>query len=217
MFDGARIGVVEPFGGDRRAMSRCQTLDMAAGWRDASVSSTALKDALLLVDVIQNFRHEGAERLLESFRERHPALVTAIERARRDQIPIVYANDNHGVWDGDAASLVRRAVEDGRAPELVEAIAPGDGDRFVVKPRYSAFDHTPLELVLRELGVERVLLAGAATEMCVVQSAIDAKEEGFKVTILADACATNDERMERLALEYAERIVGAFVERVSDG
>jgi nicotinamidase-related amidase len=190
---------------------------MAAGWRDASVSSTALKDALLLVDVIQNFRHEGGERLLESFRERHPALVTAIERARRDQIPIVYANDNHGVWDGDAASLVRRAVEDGRAPELVEAIAPGDGDRFVVKPRYSAFDHTPLELVLRELGVERVLLAGAATEMCVVQSAIDAKEEGFKVTILADACATNDERMERLALEYAERIVGAFVERVSDG
>jgi nicotinamidase-related amidase len=192
-------------------------LELAAGWRDASVSSTALKDALLLVDVIQNFRHEGAERLLESFRERHPALVTAIERARRDQIPIVYANDNHGVWDGDAASLVRRAVEDGRAPELVEAIAPGDGDRFVVKPRYSAFDHTPLELVLRELDVQRVLLAGAATEMCVVQSAIDAKEEGFKVTILADACATNDERMERLALEYAERIVGAFVERVSDG
>jgi nicotinamidase-related amidase len=190
---------------------------MAAGWRDASVSSTALKDALLLVDVIQDFRHEGGERLLESFRARHPALVTAIERARRDEIPIVYANDNHGVWDGDAGSLVRRAVEDGRAPELVEALAPTDDDRFVVKPRYSAFDHTPLELVLRELGVERVLLAGAATEMCVVQSAIDAKEEGFKVTILADACATNDERMERLALEYAERIVGAFVERVSDG
>jgi nicotinamidase-related amidase len=52
--------------------------------------------------------------------------------------------------------------------------------------------------------------------MCVIQTAIDAKEEGFKVTILADACATNDERMERLALEYAERIVGALVERSSD-
>jgi nicotinamidase-related amidase len=172
-----------------------------------------MKDALLLVDVIQDFRHAGAEPLLESFTRRHPALSAALERARGEQTPVIYANDNHGVWDGDASSLVRRAVDHGRAAELVEAVAPREGDRFVVKPRYSAFDHTPLELVLRELDVERILLAGTATEMCVVQTAIDAREEGFKVTILAAACATADERMEELALEYAERIVGAFVER----
>ena len=176
-----------------------------------------MKDVLLLVDVIQDFRHESGGLLLESFRARHPALLAALGKARRDGIPIVYANDNHGVWDGDAGSLVRRAVEDGRAGDLVEVVAPRGGDRFVVKPRYSAFDHTPLELVLRELDIERILLVGTATEMCVVQTAIDAKEEGFKVTILADACATADERMEQLALEYAERIVGAFVERASGG
>jgi nicotinamidase-related amidase len=49
--------------------------------------------------------------------------------------------------------------------------------------------------------------------MCVIQTAIDAKEEDFMVSILADACATTDERMERLALEYAEAIVGAWIER----
>jgi nicotinamidase-related amidase len=187
---------------------------MAARRGDAALSSTAVKDALLLVDVIQDFRHNSGDQLLESFRARHAALRAAIERARHEEIPIVYANDNHGIWDGDAASLVRRAVDEGRAPDLVEAVAPREGDRFVVKPRYSAFDHTPLELVLRELEIERILLAGTATEMCVIQTAIDAKEEGFKVTILADACSTTDERMEALALEYAEEIVGAFVERV---
>jgi nicotinamidase-related amidase len=190
---------------------------MAAVASGTSLSSTAVRDALLLVDVIQDFRHESGDRLLASFRKRHPALVAAIDEARREQISVVYANDNHGVWDGDAGSLVRRAVEEGRAPELVGAVAPREGDGFVVKPRYSAFDHTPLELLLRELEIERVLLAGTATEMCVVQTAIDAREEGFKVTILADACATADERMEDLALEYAERIVGAFVERRSGG
>lgn len=92
-------------------------------------------------------------------------------------------------------------------------IAPHPGDRFVVKPRYSAFDHTPLVLILRELEVERILLAGAATKMCVVQTAIDAKEEGFKVTILAEACTTTDPEIERVALGYAETIVGARVER----
>ena len=172
-----------------------------------------MRDALLLVDVVNDFRHEDADALLESFRARHGAIVEALERARAEDIPVVYANDNFGDWHGDASRLVQEAVERGRAGDLVAAIAPRDGDRFVVKPRYSAFDHTPLVLLLRDLGIERILLAGAATEMCVIQTAIDAKEEGFKVTILADACATGDERMELLALDYAESIIGAFVER----
>jgi nicotinamidase-related amidase len=172
-----------------------------------------VRDALLLVDVLNDFRHEDADALLASFRERHAALVDALGAARARGIPVVYANDNFGDWHGDAGRLVQDAVEHGRAGELVAAIAPRDGDPFVVKPRYSAFDHTPLVLVLRDLGIERILLAGAATEMCVIQTAIDAKEEGFKITILADACATTDERMEQLALEYAEEIVGALVER----
>jgi nicotinamidase-related amidase len=172
-----------------------------------------VKDVLLLVDVINDFRHEDGKKLLASFRERHGALVSAIERARADGMPIVYANDNYGDWVGDASRLVREAIEHGLGGDLVRAIAPVESDRMVVKPRYSAFDHTPLELILRDLEAERILLAGTATEMCVVQTAIDAKEEGFKVTILADACATTDVRLERLALEYAETIVGAFVER----
>lgn len=171
-----------------------------------------MRDALLLVDVMQDFEHEDGDALLESFRRRHGALVGAIARARERELPVIYANDNFGVWDGDSARIVQRAVE-GRGGELVRAILPQEDDRFVVKPRYSAFDHTPLDLILRELEIERILLAGAATEMCVVQTAIDAKEEGFKVSILADACATADEEMERLAFEYAEKIVGAFVER----
>jgi nicotinamidase-related amidase len=171
-----------------------------------------LKDALLVVDVIQGFEHEDGETLLESFRARHAALVAAIDHARRSEIPVIYANDNQGLWDGNSSRLVQQAIA-GRGGDLIKAVAPKEGDRFVVKPRYSAFDHTPLDLILRELEIERILLAGAATEMCVVQTAIDAKEEGLKVTILADACATTDERMEQLAFEYAEKIVGAVVER----
>jgi nicotinamidase-related amidase len=124
---------------------------------------------------------------------------------------VIYANDNEGIWDGDAARLVRRAVDEGLGGELVAAVAPQQGDRFVVKPRYSAFDHTPLDIILRELEIERILLAGTATEGCVVQTAIDAREKGFKVTVLTDACATNDPRLEQIALEYLQEVVGARV------
>ena len=171
-----------------------------------------MKDALLLVDVLNDFEHEDGERLLDSFREQHEGMVRALGRARGDDLPVVYANDNYGVWDGDRQRLVKQALE-GRGSDLLEAIAPADDDRFVVKPRYSAFDKTPLELILRELETERLLLAGASTEGCVAQTAIDARELGFKVSVLADACATVDEQVERVALEYLEAVVGVRVER----
>ena len=171
-----------------------------------------MRDALLLVDVISAFDHEDGERLLESFRARHGGLVRALANARAAGVPVVYANDNVGVWDGDARGLVQRALA-ARGGDLVEAIAPREGDLFVIKPRYSAFDHTPLEFLLGELGIERLLLAGTATEMCVVQTAIAARERGFKVSVLVDACATSDERMERISLDYAENVVGVRLER----
>ena len=172
----------------------------------------AVNDALLLVDVINDFRHDHGQSLLESFRSRHAGVKAAIGRARKAHIPIIYANDNNGVWDGDAARLVRHAIEEGLGGELVANVSPQPSDRFIVKPRYSGFDHTPLVLILRELEVERLLLAGMATEACVVQTAIDARENGFKVTVLKDACATNDEQLEQIALQYLEAVVGARLE-----
>jgi len=171
-----------------------------------------VKDALLLVDVLNDFEHEDGERLLGSFRSRHEGFVAALSRARAGGLTVVYANDTYGDWRGDGPALIKRALE-GQGGELVEAIAPDADDCFVVKPRYSAFDHTPLELILREREVERLLLAGMSTEGCVAQTAIDGRELGFKITVLAKACATIDEGIEQVALEYLEQVVGAFVER----
>jgi nicotinamidase-related amidase len=172
-----------------------------------------VRDALLVIDVITDFRHPDGDALLASFRERQPALKDAMDDARARGIPVVYVNDNHGSWDWDVARWIGRTLEASPAHALHEAVAPRPGDSFIRKPRYSAFDHTPLELILAELETERVLLVGAATEMCIVQTAIDAREVGLKVTILASACATVDPENEEMALEYAERIVGARVER----
>jgi nicotinamidase-related amidase len=172
-----------------------------------------VKDALLVIDLIQRFDHEDGQALLDSVRERAAGIRAAIDRARAEGVPVIYVNDAAGRWDSDAPGFVRDAIEQGKGGDVLRELAPQDGDPFLFKARYSVFDHTPLVLLLREHEIERVLMCGAATEMCVVQSAIDAKEESFKVSILADACAAVDEEMERLALEYAERVVGAFVER----
>jgi nicotinamidase/pyrazinamidase len=74
-----------------------------------------------------------------------------------------------------------------------------------------AFDATPLTLILRELNVERILLAGTATEMCVLQTAIDGLRHGFEVTVAAGACATVDPEQERIALSYLAKVLGVEV------
>jgi nicotinamidase-related amidase len=175
-----------------------------------------VKDALLLVDLINRFDHEDGDELLASLRRRLPALRAAIAKAHAEGVPVVYVNDEPDAWRSNAPGLVRSAIDEGRGGDAIAQVAPRDGDLFVFKPRYSAFDHTPLVMILRDLEVERIVVAGAATEMCVVQTAIDARELEFKVTILADACAAVDEEMEQLALTYAERVVGAFVVEQAD-
>jgi nicotinamidase-related amidase len=168
--------------------------------------------ALLLVDVIKDFLHEDGDALLASFRERHPGLVAAIDHARSAGDAVVYANDVADTWDSNAPSLVRQAVREGKAGDLVEAVAPRSGDVVVLKPRYSAFDATPLDSILRdELRADEVIVAGTATEMCVFQTVTDALRLGLTVAVQADACATVDPRNEQIALDYLERVRGVEI------
>ena len=170
-----------------------------------------LHDVLLVVDVIDDFSHTDGDALLSSFRSRAPGMQRALATARSADVAVVYANDNRGVWDGDRNRLLREALEHGSGADVVDPLQPQNGERFLVKPRYSAFDLTPLPLLLEALEAERLVLMGATTEMCVAQTAIDARERDFKVTVLDDACACIDEELERVALAYLREVTGSFV------
>jgi nicotinamidase-related amidase len=170
-------------------------------------------DALLVVDVLDDFGHDDAGTLLESFEARGATMAEAVAAAREAGVPVVYANDDRDRWDGDAPALAREAA-DGPGGDVVRELLPRPGDRVLLKHRYSAFDHTALELLLEALSTGRVLVMGATTEGCVVQTALDAREHGLKATILADACATMDAELEATALRYAEEVGGIRVARV---
>jgi nicotinamidase-related amidase len=165
-------------------------------------------DALVLVDVLANFGHEDGDAMFASFRDAHESLCEAIASARAAGIPVAYANDDFGTWSGDRRRVLEEARRRCPEPALIDAIAPEPDDAFLCKPRYSAFDHTPLDLCLRERGVRRLLLAGTATEMCVAQSAIDGRELGYQITVLPDACAAVDPGNAEVALRYLEHVVG---------
>jgi nicotinamidase-related amidase len=137
----------------------------------------------------------------------------AIDAARAAGVTVVYANDARG-WQDDAHRVIREALN-GKGGELIARLVPNDGDPVLLKHRYSAFDHTPLDILLGSRSVERVLLVGSATEGCVVQTAIDARELGLKASIVVNACATTDPELEQVALRYASLVGGVYLERIT--
>lgn len=170
-----------------------------------------MRDALVLVDVIGTFRHEDGERLAAAFVESAPALRAELDDARMAGVPVLYVNDADGDWSGSVTRLVERATTEGLAGDAVRLVAPHEGEAFLFKLRYSGFDHTALEPLLRSLEVERLLLAGTSIERCVAQTAIAARERDFKVTVLAHACPSVDEDDAAVALHYLERIAGCRI------
>jgi nicotinamidase-related amidase len=171
-------------------------------------------EVLIVLDVVTTFEHDDGDRLLNSMRARTPALRRALEHARA-RIAVVYVNDANGRWDGDAPGHVECALA-GAGGDVVRELAPASGDCFLFKPRYSGFDGTALGHVLGGLEATRLVLAGAATEMCVAQTAIDAREQGFQVTVLRDACATVAPENERISLAYLEHVTGSVILPVTD-
>jgi nicotinamidase-related amidase len=164
--------------------------------------------ALLVVDVIKDFEHEDGDRLLASYRKRHDGLVRALSGARRRGDLVVFANDGGDAWD--AATLIRHAL-DGKGADVVREVVPEGTEPLFLKASYSAFEGTPVAAALDELGVTDLAVVGTATEMCVFQTAVDALRHGLRVTVLADACASVDERHEAIALAYLHEVRGVEI------
>ena len=145
--------------------------------------------ALVVVDMLNTYEHEDADKLTASVREVLPNIVDLVERATDDgDVEVVYVNDLYGQWNAGRSELLERVVR-GRYRELIEPIAPAEDAIFIVKARHSIFYETPLEYMLRQQGIEKLVLAGQVTEQCILYSALDAYIRHMEVVVPRDAVA----------------------------
>lgn len=164
--------------------------------------------ALLLVDVINDMAFEGGSVLLEKALPAAKKLAQLLERARKADIPIIYANDNFGHWRSDFNAIVRHCLDEdvpGRA--IAELLAPDQTDYFVLKPKHSAFFSTALDTLLRSLGTHTLILAGFAGDICVLFTAHDAHMREYKLFVPADCIASEDAASNTWALEHMRRFL----------
>lgn len=165
--------------------------------------------ALVVIDVINDFDFPEAEQLLQFATPMARALSELISRCRDVGLPVVYVNDNFGRWRSDFKAQVEHCLERGGGPEIVSLLKPSEQDYFVLKPKHSGFFATTLDTLLDYLGVERVILTGIATNICVLFTANDAYMRDLKITIPVDCVAANSQELTDYALSQMETVLKA--------
>src|ERR687888_807651 len=89
----------------------------------------------------------------------------------------------------------------GAAP--VDGLEPQDGDHVVEKMRMNGFYNTRLDILLRGLGVETILITGAWTNMAIEHTARHGADAGYEVVLASDGTSTINEEWQNAALNYA--------------
>jgi gluconolactonase len=107
-----------------------------------------------------------------------------------------------GVKDADA--LVRGSW--GAAP--AEGLEPQDGDHVVEKMRMNGFFETRLDILLRGLGAEQLVITGAWTNMSIEHTARHGADAGYEVVVASDGTSTTGDDWQQAALNYAMTNVG---------
>ncbi len=136
------------------------------------------KTALLVIDV-QNGIVGGAH-------ERDAVVAnvaTLVEKARQKQVPVVWvqhSNDENLAQGTDSWQIV---------PELT----PDEAEPLVAKTYADSFEDTSLETVLSNLGVGRLVIAGAQTDECIRSTLHGAIVRGYDATLVSDAHTTEDQ------------------------
>jgi nicotinamidase-related amidase len=170
----------------------------------------AKKTALIVIDMINAYDHPDADKLTKSVEQALPQMVDLVKRAADEDVITIYVNDNFGAWNSNRDELLETALE-GKFAHLVEPLAPSEESLFVVKARHSIFFQTPLEYLLGQEEIGRLVLIGQVTEQCILYSALDAYVRHLEVTVPRDAVAHIHEDLAEASLRMMELNMSAEI------
>lgn len=166
--------------------------------------------ALLLIDLINDFEFPRGDELFAQALPIAPRIAALKKRTAELGIPAIYVNDNFGRWQSKFDQIVKHCMTDGvRGRPIVEQLIPGPCDYFVLKPKHSGFYQTPLELLLKHLGTQRLILTGVSTNSCVLFTASDAYMRDIELIVPEDCVAACNPQEHRFAMEQMKNMLKA--------
>lgn len=159
------------------------------------------KTAMIVVDMQNDFVAAGASMDTPAARAMVPKLAEALRLARGAGLRVIYTAHVHrgdgcdmGLFDDLHPQIANREglVDGSPGADIYPDLAPAPGEHVIKKHRYSAFFGTDLDIILREWGVDTVVISGTTTENCCHATARDAMFRNYRVLFLSDATAAPD-------------------------
>lgn len=175
---------------------------------------TAGKTALIIVDAINSFFEKGHPNYYDGVLDVVPAMRALLEAARKSGAIVVHAAERHRPEfdDFEWRKLPVHHLEGAHDADFFGEFRPqGARETIVYKRRFSAFFATDLALFLHEQKVERVVIAGVKTNVCIRATAQDAFASGFEPVIAREATNSNRPHLAEASLEDIERYMGRVV------
>ncbi len=165
-------------------------------------------EALIVDDVLDEFvygklKTDKAAKIIPSTKK----LVTA---ARKAGVPVIYACDAHLPTDPEISLWGRHAMRGTSGARVVDDLKPTPADYVFEKRVYSSFQGTGLDLLLRNLRVDTVVIVGLYTDICVRHTAADAFQRGYRIVIPSD-CVEALQEDNLTGIEYLRRIYNAKI------
>ncbi|QTF08603.1 cysteine hydrolase [Brenneria izadpanahii] len=164
------------------------------------------KHAILVIDMLNDFigekaplRCPGGDLIIENLQR-----LFAWVRERRQQgkmdIELVFIQEAHRKNDADFRVRPVHAVKGSWGSDFIKELYPQEDEYIVPKRRHSGFQHTDLDLYLREENIDTVVLTGVWTNVCVRSTGADALANAYKVITLSDGVQSKNEEMHKHGL-----------------
>ncbi|MGE8528113.1 MULTISPECIES: cysteine hydrolase family protein [Chryseobacterium] len=162
------------------------------------------KTALLVMDMQSSIlsRLADATKLISNTQE-------AIKTARKRQIPVIYitVGFRQGMPEisknNKAFSAIKQHMIHVNMKEWVSIhpdLLPDEQDIVITKKRFSAFTGSDLEVVLRGLNIEHLVLTGISTSGVVLSTLREAADKDYTLTVIEDCCKDEDEEVHRVLM-----------------
>ena len=111
---------------------------------------------------------------------------------------------------GDPGPMGRILVRGEPGHDIVAALYPAEGEPVIDKPGKGAFHQTDLEQVLKNGGIDTLLVCGVTTEVCVHTTIREGNDRGYRCVAIGDACASYFPEFHRVGLEMIKAQGGIF-------
>lgn len=179
-------------------------LEAVAPYNRRDLKLIADRSALLVVDMQNYFLHESGHAFLEGGKAVVPTVARVINAFRDAGRPVIFTRHVHNP-DGSDAGIMgwwwRDMIVEGTSDsEIFAEVAPLPEEQVICKHRYSAFFDTDLELNLRKLGIEDIVVAGVMTNLCCESTVRDGFYRDYRMFVLADGTGTVTEEMHLASL-----------------